>query len=162
MGHFQKYRNTLWLSSNISIVLFSPGTSLAYTGLRVYSSTRIRWSRDDLDFKSRAHFECNFTSHMVRWLSCVYQSTRNKIYLLLLGLTECKIAVSRIFCSNVAALLRKDDRGVPALIRKTAINWSAVNISIWLHLSEWQICIFWPLTTVVSFAKLFLSYHSLW
>ena len=42
-------------------------------------------------------------------------------------------------------LLRKVDRRVLVLFRKVNINWSAVDISTCLRLSEWQICIFWLL-----------------
>ena len=47
-------------------------------------------------------------------------------------------------------LLRKVDRRVPVLFRKVDINWSAVDISTCLRLSEWQICIFWLLRIIVS------------
>ena len=47
-------------------------------------------------------------------------------------------------------LLRKVDRHVPVLFRKVNINWSAVDISTCLRLSEWQICIFWLLRIIVS------------
>jgi len=43
------------------------------------------------------------------------------------------------------ALLQRVDRGVPALFRKIDNNWSAVDISICVHLSEWQTSAFWPL-----------------
>ena len=39
-------------------------------------------------------------------------------------------------------LLRKVDGRVSILFRKIDRNWSVVEISICLHLSEWQICIF--------------------
>ena len=47
-------------------------------------------------------------------------------------------------------LLRKVDRRVPVLFRKVDINWSAVDISTCLRLSEWQICIFWLLRIIAS------------
>ena len=40
--------------------------------------------------------------------------------------------------------------GVPALFGKIDFNWSAVDISICLHLSEWHICIFCSISKVVS------------
>ena len=52
--------------------------------------------------------------------------------------------------STSRQLLRKVDRSVPVLSREVDSNWSAVDISTCLHLSEWQICIFWSLITVVS------------
>ena len=51
--------------------------------------------------------------------------------------------------STSRQLLREVDRRVPVISRKVDSNWSAVDISTCLHLSEWQICIFWPLTTVL-------------
>ena len=47
-------------------------------------------------------------------------------------------------------LLPKVNRRVPVLFRKVDSNWSAVDISTCLRLSEWQICIFWPLTIIFS------------
>ena len=47
-------------------------------------------------------------------------------------------------------LLRKGSRCVPVLFRKVDSDWSAVDISTCLRLSEWQICIFWPLTIIFS------------
>ena len=44
--------------------------------------------------------------------------------------------------SNLEALLRRVDRGVPALFAKIDINRSAVDKSICLYLSERQMCIF--------------------
>ena len=54
--------------------------------------------------------------------------------------------------SNVASLLWRVDRGVPALFRKIDINRSAVDIYriVYHWVSELQICIFWLLTIVVS------------
>ena len=52
---------------------------------------------------------------------------------------------------NVEGLLRKCYREIAGLPRKVAdVNWFAVDVSIRLHLSESQICIFWVLTIVVS------------
>ena len=54
------------------------------------------------------------------------------------------------FYFNVVELLWKVYRGIAALLRKVAVNWFAVDISICLHPSEWQICIFWILILVAS------------
>ena len=54
------------------------------------------------------------------------------------------------FYFNVAELLWKVYRGIAALLRKVAVNWSAVDISICLHPSEGQICMFWILTLVAA------------
>ena len=54
---------------------------------------------------------------------------------------------------NIAALLRRVDRGVAGLFLKININWAAVSISICLHMSEWQICIFRPLPDKSSFLR---------
>ena len=52
---------------------------------------------------------------------------------------------------DIAGLPRKDYRDIAGLPRKVAdVNWFAVDISICLHLSKSQICIFWVLTIVVS------------
>lgn len=48
------------------------------------------------------------------------------------------------------SLEEKLNNGIPALLGKVNINWFAVNIWICLHLSECHICIFCPITIVVS------------
>ena len=45
---------------------------------------------------------------------------------------------------------RKLNNDVLALLGKVDINWFAIDVSICLHLSEWHICIFCPITIVVS------------
>ena len=51
---------------------------------------------------------------------------------------------------NVTWFLRKVCGGIAPLLRKVTVNWPAVDISICLHLSEWQICTFRVLTIVTS------------
>jgi len=53
-------------------------------------------------------------------------------------------------------------RGVPALFRKVDINRSAVDVSICLLLSEWQICISWSLTIVLSTPRLSTTKTQIW
>ena len=60
--------------------------------------------------------------------------------LLVIAAAKCKI--TRILFYKVKALLHRVYRGVPPLFGKADISWSAVDISICLLLSEWQICIF--------------------
>ena len=50
--------------------------------------------------------------------------------------------VSHLLNTSTTNIHRKVGRRIPVLFRKIDINWSAVDISICLHVSDWQICIF--------------------